>query len=154
MNYFWTFTIFFLSILFCKWRRDKISANRSLFYGCQRCWFSYDLWSCPCSNAKRWEIFCQYSTMQHWAFQSITLFPFPNQKRPFFILSVSDWLSWLRCYHMHGTLEVPIKAYLHQRHQHWTDEAQKAETVLSAVSYIYIFSFFAFCQMNFLCCLS
>ena len=39
---------------------------------------------------------------------------------------------------MHGTLEVPIKAYLHPRHQHCTDEAQKAETVLS-VSYIYIY---------------
>ena len=89
----------------CTRRRDKILANRSLFYGCQRCWFSYDLWSCPCSNAKRWETFCQYSTMQHWAFQSITLFPFPNQKRPFFTLSVSDWLSWLRCYHMRGTLD-------------------------------------------------
>ena len=39
---------------------------------------------------------------------------------------------------MHGTLEVVLKAYLHPRHQLCTDEAQKAETVLSAVSYIYI----------------
>ena len=38
---------------------------------------------------------------------------------------------------MCGTLEVDLKAYLHPRHQHCTDEAQKAETVLSAVSYIY-----------------
>ena len=36
---------------------------------------------------------------------------------------------------MRGTLEVALKAYLHPRHQHYTDEAQKAETVLSAVSY-------------------
>ena len=28
--------------------------------------------------------FCQYSTMQHWAFQSITLFPFPNQRGHFY----------------------------------------------------------------------
>ena len=39
---------------------------------------------------------------------------------------------------MHGTLEVPIKAYLHPRHQHCPDEVQKAETGLSAVSYIYV----------------
>ena len=41
---------------------------------------------------------------------------------------------------MHGTLEVDLKAYLHLRHQHCTNEAQKAETVLSAVIYIYIYS--------------
>ena len=35
---------------------------------------------------------------------------------------------------MRGTLEVGLKAYLHARHQHCNDEAQKAETVLSAVS--------------------
>ena len=29
----------------CTRRRYKISATRSLFYGCQICWFSYDLWS-------------------------------------------------------------------------------------------------------------
>ena len=37
---------------------------------------------------------------------------------------------------MRGTLEVALKAYLHPRHQHCIDEAQKAETVLSAVSLI------------------
>ena len=40
---------------------------------------------------------------------------------------------------MRGKLEVVLKANLHPRHQHCTDEAQKAETVLSAVSYIYIY---------------
>ena len=35
---------------------------------------------------------------------------------------------------MRGTLEVGLKAYLHPRH-----EAQKAETVLSAVSYLSIY---------------
>ena len=54
-------------------------------------------------------------------------------------MSVSDWLSWLRCYHMRGTLAVGLKANLYPRHQHCTNEAQKAETVLSAVSYIYIY---------------
>ena len=44
-------------------------------------------------------------------------------------------------YHMCGTLEVGLKAYLHPSYQHCTDEAQKAETVLSAVSYIYIYIF-------------
>jgi len=34
---------------------------------------------------------------------------------------------------MSGALEVALKAYVHPRHQHCTDEAQKAETVLSAV---------------------
>ena len=37
-------------------------------------------------------------------------------------------------YHMRGTLEVGLKAYLHPSYQHCIDEAQKAETVLSAVS--------------------
>ena len=32
-----------------------------------------------------------------------------------------------------------FKLYLHRRRQHCTDEAQKAETVLSAVSYIYMY---------------
>ena len=40
---------------------------------------------------------------------------------------------------MRGTLAVALKAHLYPRHQHCTDEAQKAETVLSAVSYIYIY---------------
>ena len=34
---------------------------------------------------------------------------------------------------MRGTLEVPLKDNLNPRHQHCTDEAQKAETVLSVV---------------------
>ena len=38
-------------------------------------------------------------------------------------------------YHMRGTLEVGLKAYLDPSYQHCTDEAQKAETVLSAVSH-------------------
>ena len=38
-------------------------------------------------------------------------------------------------YHMRGTLEVVLKAYLHPSYQHCTDEAQKAKTVLSAVRY-------------------
>ena len=36
------------------------------------------------------------------------------------------------------TLEVGLEAYLHPRQQHCTDEAQKAETVLSAVIHIHI----------------
>ena len=47
---------------------------------------------------------------------------------------------------MRGTLEVALKANLHPRHQHCTDEAQKVETVLSAVSYIYIYNY-----MNYFC---
>ena len=41
---------------------------------------------------------------------------------------------------MRGTLEVVLKAYLYLSNQHCSDEAQKAETVLSAaVCYIYIY---------------
>ena len=40
-------------------------------------------------------------------------------------------------YHICGKLEVAFKASPSSQHQHCTDEAQKAETVLSAVSYIY-----------------
>ena len=36
-------------------------------------------------------------------------------------------------------LVIYIYIYIYPRHQHCTDEAQKAETVLSAVSYIYIY---------------
>ena len=43
-------------------------------------------------------------------------------------------------YHICGKLEVPFKASPSSQHQHCTDEAQKAETVLSAVIYIYIIS--------------
>ena len=42
-------------------------------------------------------------------------------------------------YHICGKLEVAFKAQPSSQHQHCTDEAQKqAETVLSAVIYIYI----------------
>ena len=37
-----------------------------------------------------------------------------------------------------GHTRGALKAYLHPRHQHCTDEAQKAKTVLSAVSYIHL----------------
>ena len=40
-------------------------------------------------------------------------------------------------YHICGKLEVAFKASPSSQHQHCTDEAQKADTVLSAVSYIY-----------------
>jgi len=40
---------------------------------------------------------------------------------------------------MRGTLEVGLVPYLRPRHQHCTDEAQKAETVLSAVKSIHIY---------------
>ena len=43
-------------------------------------------------------------------------------------------------YHICGKLEVAFKGSPSSHHQHCTDEAQKAETVLSAVSYIYIFN--------------
>ena len=42
-------------------------------------------------------------------------------------------------YHICGKLEVAFKGSPLSQHQHCTDEAQKAETVLSAVSYIYIY---------------
>ena len=45
-------------------------------------------------------------------------------------------------YHICGKLEVAFKASPSSQHQHCTDEAQKAETVLSAVSYIYTHSRF------------
>ena len=41
--------------------------------------------------------------------------------------------------HMRGTLEGALKAHLHPSYQHCTDEAQNAETVLSAVIYIYLY---------------
>ena len=47
-------------------------------------------------------------------------------------------------YHICGKLEVAFKASPSSQHQHCTDEAQKAETALSAVSYIYIYIFFFF----------
>ena len=39
------------------------------------------------------------------------------------------------------TLEVGLEAYLHPRQQHCTDEAPKAETVLSAVIHIYTYTY-------------
>ena len=42
-------------------------------------------------------------------------------------------------YHICGKLEVAFKGSPSSQHQHCTDEAQKAETVLSAVIYIYIY---------------
>ena len=42
-------------------------------------------------------------------------------------------------YHICGKLEVALKSSPSSQHQHCTDEAQKAETVLSAVIYIYIY---------------
>ena len=42
-------------------------------------------------------------------------------------------------YHICGKLEVAFKASPSSQHQHCTDEAQKAETVLCAVIYIYIY---------------
>ena len=44
-------------------------------------------------------------------------------------------------YHICGKLEVAFKASPSSQHQHCTDEAQMAETVLSAVIYIYIYIF-------------
>ena len=52
--------------------------------------------------------------------------------------SSSSTLAGLR-YHICGKLEVDFKASPSSQHQHCNDEAQKAETVLSAVSYIYIY---------------
>ena len=43
-------------------------------------------------------------------------------------------------YHICGKLEVAFKGSPSTQHQHCTDEAQKAETVLSAVIYIYIYN--------------
>ena len=42
-------------------------------------------------------------------------------------------------YHICGKLEVAFKGSPSSQHQHCTDEVQKAETVLSAVSYIHIY---------------
>ena len=44
-------------------------------------------------------------------------------------------LAWLGCTTCVGHLGWLYKLNLHPRHQHCTDEAQKAETVLSAVRY-------------------
>ena len=47
-------------------------------------------------------------------------------------------------YHICGKLEVAFKASPSSQHQHCTDEAQKAETVLSAVRYRYIYIYIYF----------
>ena len=49
----------------------------------------------------------------------------------YFSLSTLAGLS----YHICGKLEVAFEASPSSQHQHCTDEAQKAETVLSAVRY-------------------
>ena len=48
-------------------------------------------------------------------------------------------LAWLRCTTCVGHLGWLFKLNPHPRHQHCTDEAQKAETVLSAVIYLFIY---------------
>ena len=48
-------------------------------------------------------------------------------------------------YHICGKLEVAFKALPSSQHQHCTDEAQKAETVLSAVSCIYVYIYIYTC---------
>ena len=57
-------------------------------------------------------------------------------------LEYSSWstLAGLS-YHICGKLEVAFKGSPSSQHQHCTDEAQKAETVLSAVIYIYIYKY-------------
>ena len=44
-------------------------------------------------------------------------------------------------YHICGKLEVAFKASPSSQHQHCTDDAQRAETVLSAVIYMHIWYF-------------
>ena len=63
------------------------------------------------------------------------------QYRPSEARSVLPRLKYMAglSYHICGKLEVAFKASPSSQHQHCTDEAQKAETVLSAVSYIYIY---------------
>ena len=55
-------------------------------------------------------------------------------------------------YHICGKLEVAIKASPSSQHQHCTDEAQKAETVLSAVISIYIYIYIYVSHKNIKCC--
>ena len=47
-----------------------------------------------------------------------------------------------------GKLEVALKASPSSQHQHCTDEAQKAETVLSAVNYIYLYIYISLVHLN------
>ena len=50
----------------------------------------------------------------------------------------------VRCTTCVGHLGWLFKLNPHPRHQHRTNEVQKAETVLSAVSYIYIYIFYSY----------
>jgi hypothetical protein len=51
--------------------------------------------------------------------------------------------------HIRETSKVTINtSYFHPAHQHYTDEAQKAETVPSVVIYIYIYIVFRFTSKN------
>ena len=59
-------------------------------------------------------------------------------KKKIYIYIYSYTLAGLS-YHICGKLEVAFKASPSSQHQHCTDEAQRAETVLSAVSYIFIY---------------
>ena len=53
--------------------------------------------------------------------------------------------------HIRETSKVTINtSYFHPAHQHYTDEAQKAETVPSVVSYIYIYIYIYIYEYNFL----
>ena len=52
-------------------------------------------------------------------------------------------------YHICGKLEVAFKASPSSQHQHCTDEAQKAETVLPAVSYMYIYIYICIYYFSF-----
>ena len=54
-------------------------------------------------------------------------------------------MAWLRCYHMRVTFEEAFQALPPSLHRHCTGEAQKAETVLSAVIYIYIYNCRQYC---------
>ena len=49
------------------------------------------------------------------------------------VIASLSTLAWLRCTTCVGHLGWLFKLNPHPRHQHCTDEAQKAETVLSAV---------------------
>ena len=61
--------------------------------------------------------------------------PSVHSKSPEALASGTDSnIIWLRCTTCVGHLGWLFKLNLHPRHQHCTDEAQKAETVLSAVS--------------------
>ena len=60
---------------------------------------------------------------------------FPNYANKILEYSSSSTLAGLS-YHICGKLEVAFKASPSSQHQHCTDEAQKAETVLPAVYFV------------------